>query len=269
MNIGMITCTYFMRIYGYNQPDPFDWGAMCDKYRAEFTEDDFLQLASEIRGIGFNAMEIWEPMYSFRVYDERQAKKMAEKLRGMGFENLAYCIGGWGPDDLDRIEPAYKFAKTMGCKVVAGCVPLDGAEAVIAKLQEVGAKYDMLYAIENHPAPNIEKPDDVYRLSKDAPNVGANLDTGIYNMQGYDVLAAAELLKDKIFHTHFKDTLRGGDGCLPIGDGDTPCAALLKKYKEWDYKYMVSVEYEYPTDPEPGLFKSMGFINGVLKTLAL
>jgi hypothetical protein len=32
---------------------------------------------------------------------------------------------------------------------------------------------------------------------------------------------------------------------------------------------MVSVEYEYPTDPKPGLFKSMGFINGVLKALEL
>jgi len=88
-----------------------------------------------------------------------------------------------------------------------------------------------------------------------------------YNMMGYDVLEAADLLSDKIFHCHFKDTPRGGHGCKPIGDSNTPCASLLMKLKMMGYKHMVSVEYECPTDPTPGLNKSLGFIRGVFAAI--
>ncbi|NLG24338.1 MAG: sugar phosphate isomerase/epimerase [Clostridiales bacterium] len=269
MNIGMITCTYFMRIYDYNPPVPFNWGAMCDKYRMEFGAAEFLKLAAEIRAIGFNSMEIWEPMFSHKVYNHDMAQKIAGELRRMGFQNLVYCIGGWGAGDVPSIDAAYAFARAMGCKVVTGCVTKADAAAVLPALQAAGDKYDMLYAIENHPAPSIESPEDVDVLCRPYPRVGANLDTGIYNMMGYDVLAAADLLKDKIFHCHFKDSPRGGEGCLPIGDADTPCAELLAKFRAWDYQYMVSVEYEFPTDPAPGLYKSLGYIGGVLKTLEI
>jgi sugar phosphate isomerase/epimerase len=267
MNIGMITCTYFMSIYGYKQPEPFDWGEMCKKYRSEFSTDDFLKLSKEIRDIGFNAMEIWEPMFSFLVYDKKQASDMAKKLHELGFEKLVYCIGGWSAADIPNIERAYDFAKAMDCKVVTGCVYLPDAQAVTTEMQRVGEKYNMLYAIENHPEPNIEKPDDVARVCEGKPNVGANLDTGIYNALGYDVIATAKLLKDKVFHCHLKDVAKVGGGCQAIGDADTPCAELLSLFSEWNYPYMVSVEYEYPTNPVPGLYKSMGFINGVLKTI--
>lgn len=269
VNIGMITCTYFMRIYGYHQPEDFKWGAMCDKYRMEFGASEFLKLASEIRAIGFTSLEIWEPMFSYKVFSHAMAAAVAAKLTEMGFESLAYCIGGWGKGDVGAIDDAYAFAHRMGCKVVTGCVTKADAGVVLPELEKAGNKYDMLYAIENHPEPSVERPEDVEKLCRPYSRVGANLDTGIYNMMGYDVMAAAELLKDKVFHCHFKDSPRGGHGCLPIGDADTPCAELLAKFRQWDYRHMVSVEYEYPTDPEPGLYKSMGYIRGVLKALEI
>ena len=269
MNVGMITCTYYMRIYGYNPPKGYTWGEMSQKWRDEFHYDDFLDLAREIHEIGFNSMEIWEPMFSYRNYSLEDAARMAADLRKMGFRNLAYCIGGYSGGDAAQVEPAYRFAHAMGCKVVVGCLIKADADKILPTLQAVGDKYDMLYAIENHPEPNVESPEDVAALAAKYPRVGANLDTGIYNMQGYDVLAAADLLKGRIYHVHFKDSPRGGEGCVPIGDADTPCAALMKKLIEWDYQYMLSVEYEFPTNPKPGLYKSMGYINGVLDTLEL
>src|SRR5665647_3360430 len=91
MNIGMITCTYFMRIYDYKQPANFQWGDMEDKYRKEFSRGDFLQLAREIRGIGYNSLEIWAPMYSFEVYTLEEGKKMAADLNALGYQSLA-CL---------------------------------------------------------------------------------------------------------------------------------------------------------------------------------
>ncbi|MCL2058016.1 MAG: sugar phosphate isomerase/epimerase [Oscillospiraceae bacterium] len=265
MNIGMITCNYFMRIYNYQRSDDFNWGAMSDKWRAEFKEDDFLGLAKEIYDMGYNSLEIWEPTYSYKVYSEEQAAGLAAKLRAMGFQSFVYCIGGWSKGGIPDIEKSYLFAKALGAKVLTGCIIQSEAVEIIDELERVGEKYGMLFAIENHPLPNIESPIKVADFIKDRKFVGANLDTGIYNQQCYDTLAAAEILKDKIYHSHFKDTMKGGRGCLPIGDGDAPTAELLRKFKDWGFKYMVSVEYEYPTDPAPGLVKSINYIKGVLK----
>jgi sugar phosphate isomerase/epimerase len=256
----MITCNYFMRIYGYVPPKNLDWGAMVAKYRSEFSRDDFLKLASEIKGLGYDHLEIWEPTFSHFVYTEKDAADMAGELKTIGFQTVAYCIGGWSPKDKEHVETAYKFARALGAKVVTGCMPLAGAPEILPEIERCGKLYGLRFAIENHPAPNIEKPEDVKRLAEGYETIGANLDTGIYNMQGYDVIAAAKLLKDKVYHMHFKDTVVGGHGCLPIGDGSAPMAELLQLAKEWDYKGMVSVEFEYEGDPAPGLKKSLKFI---------
>lgn len=264
MNIGMITCNYFMRIYDYQQPADFNWGKMVEKYRTEFTREHFITLAKEIRELGYNSIEIWEPTFSHYVYTEDEAKAMALELAELGFEKIVYCIGGWGKNDVGNIEKAYKYAKALGSKVVTGCISHPDADIVLSEADRCGKKYGLVFAIENHPAPSIEKPEDVAEIMMKYETVGANLDTGIYNMQGYDVIAAADLLKNKIYHVHFKDTVKGGEGCLPIGDGDAPMADVLRKLRAWDYKNMVSVEFEYLGDPAPGLKKSIEFIKDVL-----
>jgi sugar phosphate isomerase/epimerase len=264
MNIGMITCNYFMRIYGYVPPEKLDWGKMVEKYRAEFNRAEFIKLAGEIRAMGYENLEIWEPTFSHHVYTVEDAKVLAAELGEMGFKSLAYCIGGFGPKDVDQVKTAYRFAKALGAKAVTGCIPLEGNEELLPELERCGKLYGLCFAVENHPAPNIENPADVKRLTEGYSTIGANFDVGIYNQQGYDVIAAAHLLKDKIFHVHFKDTMKGGTGCLPIGDGDAPMGELIKLLQQWGYQHMVSVEFEYEGDPAPGLVKSLAYIKSQL-----
>ncbi len=260
MNIGMITCNYFMRIYGYTPPEDFNWGKMVEKYRAEFNRAEFIKLAQEIRALGYENLEIWEPTFSHFVYTEEEAKALAAELKQMGFQRLAYCIGGWSPADVQHIDKAYRFARALGARVLTGCMPLAGAEAILPEVERCGKLYGLRFAIENHPSPNIERPEDVKRLAEGYTTIGANLDTGIYNMLGYDVLDTAKLLRNKIYHVHFKDTMKGGHDCLPIGDGDTPMAELIALLQKWGYEQMVSVEFEYEGDPTPGLAKSLAFV---------
>ena len=267
MNIGMITCTYNMRIYDYKCPADFNWGKMCEKYRKEFDKADFLKLIGEIRNIGFNAVEIWEPMFSYQVYTEEDAREMKERLAGLGIGQIVYCIGGWVDFNIPDMDKIYRFAAALGCKVISGTLEKSDADTLPAKIEECGKRYGIRYAIENHPAPSMESPEEIAKVIAPLDYVGANPDTGIFNRQGYDALKAVELLKDRIYHCHLKDTAKDKNGCLALGDGDAPLAGILKKFCEWDFPYMVSVEYEYPTDPEPGLYKSVGFINGVLKAV--
>lgn len=260
MNIGTITCSYFMRIYGYKKPEDFNWGAMTEKYRTEFTRQDFLKLAEEIRALGYDSIEIWEPTFSHFVYTPEEAASLAEELKAMGFQLIAYCIGGWGPADIEHVETAYAFAKALGARVVTGCILREGTEALLAEVERCGKKYGLKYAIENHPEPNFERPEDVAETIRKYDTIGANLDSGIYNMQGYDILAAADLFGDKIYHVHYKDTVTGKDGCLPLGAGNAPLAQLLHKLQERSYGEMLSVEFEFAGDPAPGLAESLAFI---------
>jgi len=264
MNIGTITCTYFMRIYNYHGPDPLDWNAMCEKYRKEFGKSDFLTLAHEIRDMGYNSLEIWEPNFSYTVYSEKDAQDMAAELKKLGFARLAYCIGGWWGGDVPVVEKAYRFAKALGAPVVTGCISKSDQSTILPEVEKWGKELGIRYAIENHGAPNLESPEDIAEAIRPYAHVGANLDTGIYNSMGYDVLAAADLLKDKVFHMHLKDTRKGEEECLPIGDGNAPLAALLKKVKGWGYEDIISVEYESSIDPAPGLVKSIAYIKEAL-----
>ena len=265
MKIGMITCNYFMRIYGYQMPEPFSWGEMCVKYRAEFGKGDFLKLAREIRDLGYDCLEIWEPNFSYMVYKPGDASRLATELKNMGFRELAYCIGGWGADDVEQVGKAYTFAKALGAKIVTGCITQVDAGIILPEADRWGRELGIRFAIENHPKPCFESPEDIAEAVKTYETIGANLDTGIYNQQGYDVLGALDLLKDKIYHVHFKDTIKGTKGgCLPIGDGDAPMAALLRKLRDWQYGGMVSVEFEYENDPAPGLARSIAYMRGVL-----
>ncbi|MDR2649798.1 MAG: sugar phosphate isomerase/epimerase [Clostridiales bacterium] len=264
MNIGMITCNYFMRIYGYKEPENFNWGDMSAKWRAEFKKEDFLALAREIRDIGYDELEIWEPTFSHDVYTEDDAKTLAANLAAMGFKKLAYSIGGWTKNSVGSVDKAYKFAKALGSDIVAGCIIKDDADVILPVIEEAGKKYGLKYAIENHPSPNLSSPADVAEAMKPYTTIGANLDTGIYNQQGYDVLDAYRLLKGKVYHTHFKDTVKGAEACLPIGDGDAPLAELVKLFAADGFEYMLSVEFEYPEDPAPGLIKSIKYIKELL-----
>jgi sugar phosphate isomerase/epimerase len=256
----MITCNYFMKIYDYKAPENFNWGDMCAQWRARFKKEDFLALAKEIRGMGYDALEIWEPTFSHDIYSEDDAKALASDLAAMGFNKLAYCIGGWGKESVGAVDKAYRFARALGADVVVGCIIKADVDIILPVVEEAGKKYGLKYAIENHPSPNLESPNEVAEAIKPYTTIGANLDTGIYNQQGFDVLDAYKLLKDKIYHSHFKDTLKGGEGCLPIGDGDAPLAELLRLYEADDFKYMLSVEFEYSKNPAPGLLKSIKYI---------
>jgi len=259
MNIGTITCSYYLKVYGYERPDDFNWGAMCDKWRSDLDGKGFLAFAAEIRALGFNAIEIWEPTYSYMKYSIGEAEAMRKELNAMGFETIAYCIGGWSPSSANAVNSAYQFAKALGAEVVVGCI--QDPDGILPAVETAGKKYGMRYAIENHPKPNLESPDEIAKAIAPYETVGANLDTGIYNSQGYDLLGAYELMKDKVFHVHLKDTLKGSnDGCFPIGDGDAELSALIKRLAADGYKYMLSVEFEHDGDPTEGLKKSIDYI---------
>jgi len=266
MKIGMITCNYCLGIYGFQQPDPFDWSKMEEKYRQEFRRDEFIKLVSEIREMGYEHLEIWEPHFSYLSYSPDEAAALSGTLREMGVRGFAYCIGGWQAAHEPRVEQVYRFAHALGAETITGCIPLSGSEALLEEIDRCGKKYALRFAIENHPVPNLENPSDIRRVVEKYDTIGANMDVGIFHETGYDVLQAAALLKDKIYHVHLKDTVKGGGwpigGSRPIGEGDTPVEDFLNLLQKWEYAHMVSVELESSGNPAAWLKKSFEYVHG-------
>lgn len=268
MKIGAITCNFYTRIFNYTMPEDFNWGAMSDRYRTEYSLTDTENLLKEIAALGYDAAELWEPTGSHLIYSLDGAKIIKKMANDLGLDIPVYCIGGWRNSDVDGMEKAYLFAKALGASVITGCMPKDDSDKAIDKMDELGEKYGIYFAIENHPVPSFSNPADVKAvIEAHSKWVGANLDTGIYIKDGYDPIEAAKMFGDKLYHVHFKDSKPGVRGCFPIGDGELDYPAVIKHLVDTGYDRMLSVEFEFHSDPTPGMKISIERIKKVLEDL--
>jgi len=265
MKLGMISCNYWSRIYDYDVPEPFDWAAMEEKHFQEFDRAELLRLLDKIKALGYENLELWHPHANYREMDEEDGEETRRLIESKGITPLVYCIGGWRPDDVDvRIERAYAFARGLGVDIVTGCLSQEESGKILDELERCGEKYGIRFAIENHPEPNYEDPEEIEEiLDSRSKYIGANLDSGIYYRSGYDVLETARMFGDRIYHVHFKDAT-GEEGSVPTGDGEVPMEKLVEYLKEIDYEGMISIEYEPHTEPTEDLRRSLEYAKKVL-----
>ena len=150
----------------------------------------------------------------------------------MGFRAVVYCIGGWTPQDVSTVEPAYRFARALGAHVVTGCMAGEGIDDLLAEMERCGKAYGVKYAIENHPAPNLESPEEIAKDHRSLRDHRRQPGYRHLQLPGYDLLAAAQVLKGRVYHVHLKDTFTGGEDCFPLGQGNAPLGALIRQLKE-------------------------------------
>jgi sugar phosphate isomerase/epimerase len=253
-----------MKIYDYKKPAGWEWPKMEGEWRARFSKNDFIKLAGDIRAIGFDVIEIWEPSFSYQVFSASEAKEMLSELKRLGFSRTSYCIGGWSAAEAPLVDKAYAFAKALGAETVVGCIRGENQKLILDTLEEAGKKYNIRYGIENHPKPNLESPEEILAAVAPYKYIGANIDTGVFVNLGYDVLKSIDALKERIVHIHLKDRIKGGGaGMVPCGEGDACIAEAVKKLQRWNFKGIYSVEYGNDTDPAPGLKASLSYLKGL------
>lgn len=133
MKYGVISCCYLARIYGYQPPQPFDWGAMQRKHLAEFTQDDLITLARSIHALGVENLELWWGHSDYHGREESDGMELAERLAAEGIYVPAYTIGSWSSRDLDDMAgrlPLCPRPGSQGNRGRAGCgEPRAGAGA--------------------------------------------------------------------------------------------------------------------------------------------
>ena len=242
MKYGVISCCYLARIYGYQPPQPFDWGAMQRKHLAEFTQDDLIALARGIRALGVENMELWWGHSDYHGKEESDGMELAERLAAEGVYVPAYTIGSWSSQDLDDMQDAYRYARGLGARVIVGALGAENPGPALERMALLADRYGIPFAIENHPDPNLGDFDEILDCCQAYPwAVGVNLDTGIAANMGYDVTETARKLGGSLIHVHAKPARP----CVKPVD----FAALNGYLKEAGFGGLVSVEYNAMTDP--------------------
>lgn len=151
------------------------------------------------------------------------------------------------------------------------CAPshdtLDEVEALVKE-------FNIKTAIHNHgpeddhfPTPRVA----LEALMNRDRRMGLCVDVGHTSRAGDDPVEWIRRAGPKLLDVHIKDLadLMDARSECPVGDGAMPIVSIFRTLREMNYQGGVMLEYELdPTDPLPGMVKSMAYMRGVLDGLA-
>ena len=169
-----------------------------------------------------------------------------------------------------EVDRAFAYARAAGFKMIIGVPTYDLLPYTNKKVQE----YDIPVAIHNHGPDNplFPTPQSAYeRIASLDRRLGLCMDVGHTQRSGVDPAESAEKYFDRLFDVHIKDvsapTAQGKT--VEIGRGVIDIPKLLKTLKRLDFKGTLALEYEKDEkDPLPGAAESIGYLKGVIATLA-
>ena len=247
-----LNCSSFVaKQYGYSSGD--DWGVRVDAVNAYYSPLDTFQerfelLLLEVKGLGYQAIDIWTPgQLSWAWATESHIKTAANLLAKHKLEVTS--LGGEFGDSEEKFISACNLAVGVGTQLLSGTVPLlvTDRDFLVKTLYD----YDLQLAIENHPEKSPEE-----MLSQigntGGGRIGTAVDTGWYATQGYDAAKAIRILGQHVFHIHLKDVRAVGEHInCGYGKGIVPLEACIKVLKEIEYEGGISIE-NHCFDHDPG-----------------
>ena len=175
-----------------------------------------------------------------------------------------------GPDMTDdEVDYCFQVAKALGSRAITCEPPVSETR----RLGAFGAKHQIRLGFHNHTdATGVEsfcRPGAWEQAFFYSEWNGANVDIGHFcagnSMSPVDFLRR---YPERITNIHLKDRKFHQGPNLPWGEGDTPIAEILRLMKQKQYKFMATIELEYPT-PEGSnvmaeLHKCVSFCKAVL-----
>jgi sugar phosphate isomerase/epimerase len=169
-----------------------------------------------------------------------------------------------------QVDRAFEYAKAAGMKLIIGVPNYELLAYTSKKVQE----YDIPVAIHNHGPDNplFPTPQSAYeRIAGLDRRIGLCIDAGHTQRSGIDPSESAERYADRLLDVHIKDvsaaTAKGGT--VEIGRGVIDIPKLLRTLKRINFAGTLALEYEKDEkDPMPGAAESIGYLRGVLATMA-
>jgi inosose dehydratase len=170
----------------------------------------------------------------------------------------------------EEVENAFAYAKTAGIKVIIGVPKPELLPLVEKKVKQTG----IIIAIHNHgPGDDVYPlPETIYEKVKGLDKrIGICIDIGHTQRMGVDPGQDVIKYQDRIHDVHIKDVsaARADGKTVEIGRGVIDIPRFVRSLIKIKYAGKLSFEYEKDAnDPLAGLAESVGYVKGVIDTLA-
>jgi sugar phosphate isomerase/epimerase len=195
----------------------------------------FDALLARVRGLGFEAIDLWGAHLSPNWATDEHVLLAQEALGRYGIRVATYAT--WvGPDNIRR---ACELALAVGTSVIGGGYSGDPAE-----LAPVLREHGVTLAIENHP--ELTPAEVLAKIAAGDGTMAATVDTGWWGTQGYDAALAIEELGEHVAHVHLKDVSRIGEPheTCAWGGGVVDVEGCVRTLARIGYSGALAVEHE-------------------------
>lgn len=191
------------------------------------------------------------PSTEYLVFEEDKRRQMVEHTMAMA--------------DLTKLYGARIVRIFAGGRVPEGRTWDECVDAVVKCLKpcvDYAEDTGMVLAVESHGQFGTDLKALVTIMEEvKSRALGITLDTSNFAVNNVDPIDAIEAFKDRIYHTHMKDSFIS-DEHFPtsVGEGSLDFEKILKKLRSVGYEGAYCVEYEGKEAPEKGLGKSKKYL---------
>ena len=199
---------------------------------------------------------------------DEQCRQAADECRNAGID--LYGCGVCYMNSAEEVVNTFRYAKAAGMRVIVGVPKYELLPLVDEKVKETG----IVVAIHNHGPGDRVYPTHTVILEKVESldqRIGVCLDVGHTVRMGIDPAQAIIECGDRLLDIHLKDETEATDKgqTLVCGHGIIDFPAIIRALKQINYQGVIGFEYEAEgNDPLPGLAESVGFVRGVVNTIA-
>jgi sugar phosphate isomerase/epimerase len=180
-------------------------------------------------------------------------KEIREKFDNAGILLYAYTCGLQARFTDEEIERCFQMAQALGVKYITSSANISAAP----RIDKYAQKYKIMVGFHGHD--QTDHPDEFSTaetfergLKGASRYLGVNLDIGHFVAAGGDPVAFLKEHHKKIVTLHIKDRKKNHGANVPLGQGDTPVAEVLRLMRDNHWKFPANIEYEYGKEI-PGL----------------
>ena len=170
---------------------------------------------------------------------------IASKFRATGID--IYCFNfSFTPDmNNEEIEAGFRQAKALGAKYITSSSTLTTAKRVVPFAE----RYRQAIGWHGHSSvkdpDQLSTPDSFAKVMEMSNLYKVNLDIGHFAAAGFDPVEFIEQHHANITNLHIKDRKRNDGENMPLGQGDTNIAGVLRLLRDRHYDIPAFLEYEY------------------------